>query len=126
MLQLIALAAAAISSVASVTAAPAAPSPLIQVTWVATPSGADIAAVYPSSAVAAGKGGAVLLECRVDTQGALDACKVQIEDPVGMEFGIAAMQLASRFKMAQTAPDGSSVVGRTVRIPIMFQISTGD
>lgn len=123
MLHLIALAAAAISSVASVTAAPR---PLTQVTWVATPSGQDIAAVYPPSAVASGKSGAVLLECEVDQKGLLDACKVQIEDPVGMEFGIAAMQLASRFQMAQTAPDGSSVAGRTIRIPIMFQITTGD
>lgn len=129
MLHLIALAAAAVSSVASVNAAPRALAPLTpltQVTWVATPTGQDIAAVYPPSAVASGKGGAVLLECQVDQQGLLDACKVQIEDPVGLEFGIAAMQLASHFKMTQTAPDGSAVAGRTIRIPIMFQISTGD
>lgn len=124
MLHLIALAAAAVSSAASVSAAQ--PPPLTQVTWVATPTGDDIAAVYPPTAVAAGKGGAVLLECRVDGQGDLDACKVQIEDPVGLEFGIAAMQLAPHFKMAQTAPDGSAVAGRTIRIPIMFQIAAGE
>lgn len=123
MLHLIALAAAVVSSTASLHAGPP---PLTQVTWIATPTGQDIAAVYPPSAVASGKGGAVLLECRVDKQGLLDACKVQIEDPVGMEFGIAAMQLASRFKVALTAPDGSPVAGRSLRIPIMFQISSGD
>lgn len=123
MLQLIAMAAAAVSSAAAINAAPA---PLTHVTWLATPTGQDIAEVYPPTAVAAGKGGAVLLECQVDGKGLLDACKVQVEDPVGMEFGIAAMQLAPRFKVALTAPDGSAVAGRTLRIPIMFQIAAGE
>lgn len=120
MLHLIALAAAAVSSAGAMAAQPA---PLTQVEWLATPTGQDIASVYPPTAVAAGKGGAVLLECKVEAEGALDACRVQIEDPVGLEFGLAALQLAPMFKMAPTAPDGTAVAGRTIRIPILFQIA---
>lgn len=128
MLHLIALAAAAISSVSAIQA-PSVQSnaALTEVSWVATPTGQDIANVYPPTAVQAGKSGAVLLECKVATGGALEACNVQIEDPVGLEFGMAALELAPLFKMAANAPDGSAVAGRTIRIPIMFSIvSTGD
>jgi len=128
MLHLIALAAAALSSASAIHTAPApANTALTEVSWVATPTGQDIANVYPPTAVQAGKSGAVLLECKVATEGALEACNVQIEDPVGLEFGMAALELAPLFKMAANAPDGSAVAGRTIRIPIMFSIvSTGD
>jgi protein TonB len=122
---LLALAAAALA-LGPVGKAPDA-SPLTEVHWVAAPSGADIAAVYPPTAVAAGKGGAVLLECRVAGEGSLSACQVQIEDPVGLEFGMAALELAPLFKMTAVAPDGTATAGRTIRIPILFQIvSNGD
>ena len=124
MLYLIALASAAISSAAVVSAAPA--PELREVTWVATPTGQDIANVYPPTAVQAGKSGAVLLECKVATQGSLEKCAVQIEDPVGLEFGMAALELAPLFKMSASAPDGSATAGRTIRIPIMFSIVQGD
>jgi TonB family protein len=125
MLHWIAMAAAAASSAVSIQTAPA--PDLLEVNWVATPNGQDIANVYPPGAVETGKGGAVLLQCRVATHGELEACQVQIEDPVGMEFGLAALELAPLFRMAETAPDGSAVAGRTIRIPIMFSIvSNGD
>lgn len=125
MLHLIALAAAVVSSAAAIKAAPA--PTLTQVTWVATPTGQDIANVYPPTAVEAGKGGAVLLDCRVATEGSLEGCSVEIEDPVGLEFGQAALELAPLFKMEKQAPDGSDTAGRRIRIPIMFQIvSNGD
>jgi TonB family protein len=125
MLHLIALAAAIMSSASAIQTAPA--PDLREVTWVATPTGQDIANVYPPTAVQAGKSGAVLLECKVATEGALEACNVQIEDPVGLEFGMAALELAPLFKMAANAPDGSAVAGRTIRVPIMFSIvSSGD
>jgi protein TonB len=125
MLHLIALAAAAISSSGAVQAAPT--PALTQVEWVATPTGQDIASVYPPTAVSAGKSGAVLLQCKVAAEGSLTACNVEIEDPVGLEFGMAALELAPLFKMAPTAPDGSAVAGRTIRIPILFSIvSNGD
>ncbi len=122
MLQWIAVAAAAVSSAAAIRTAPA--PDLVEVNWVATPNGQDIANVYPPTAVQAGKGGAVLLECKVAKAGSLETCRVQIEDPVGLEFGVAALELAPLFRMAETAPDGSKVAGRTVRIPIMFSIVT--
>lgn len=124
MLHLIALGAAALASVAAIETPPAAP--LTAVTWVATPTGQDIANVYPPSAVQAGKSGAVLLECKVASAGGLEGCNVQIEDPVGLEFGMAALELAPLFKMSAKAPDGSAVAGRTIRIPIMFSIVSGD
>ena len=122
MLHLIALAAAAIASAG---ASAAAPEPtLTQVEWVATPTGQDIADVYPADAARAGKGGAVLLDCRVAAAGALEKCQVEIEDPVGLEFGAAALELAPLFRMATLAPDGTAVAGRRIRIPIMFQLVT--
>ena len=122
MLHLIALAAAALTTGG---AASAAPEPtLTQVEWVATPNGQDIAQVYPPDAARAGKSGAVLLDCRVAAEGSLEGCAVEIEDPVGLEFGVAAMQLAPLFRMAVVAPDGSAVAGRRIRIPIMFQLVT--
>lgn len=124
MLHLIALAAAAVSSASAIAAAPA--PELREVTWVATPTGQDIANVYPPTAVEAGKSGAVLLECKVATQGSLEGCAVQIEDPVGLEFGMAALELAPLFKMSANAPDGSATAGRKIRIPIMFSIVQGD
>ena len=104
----------------------AAPPALTEVEWVTTPTGQDIANVYPPSAVEAGKSGAVLLECQVAARGSLEGCHVQVEDPVGLEFGLAALELAPLFRMTETAPDGSAVVGRTIRIPIMFSIVAGD
>ncbi|MBI1196934.1 MAG: TonB family protein [Phenylobacterium sp.] len=122
MLHLIALATAAVTSAAAVQAAPT--PALREVEWIATPTGQDIASVYPPTAVKAGKSGAVLLECRVAAEGSLDGCSVEIEDPVGLEFGLAAMELAPLFRMTATAPDGTATAGRTIRIPIMFQITT--
>ncbi|MFZ5721109.1 MAG: TonB family protein [Pseudomonadota bacterium] len=124
MLHLIALAAAAVSTAGSIQAA--APPPLTSVEWVATPTGQDIANVYPPTAVEAGKSGAVLLECQVAAKGSLEACQVQIEDPVGLEFGLAALELAPLFRMTEVAPDGTAVAGRMIRIPIMFSIVAGD
>lgn len=124
MLHLIALGAAALASATAIETVPTAP--LTAVTWVATPTGQDIANVYPPTAVQAGKSGAVLLECKVASAGELEACNVQIEDPVGLEFGMAALELAPLFKMSAKAPDGSAVAGRTIRIPIMFSIVSGD
>lgn len=125
MLHLIAMAAAVVSSAAAIKAAPT--PALTEVNWVATPTGQDIANVYPPTAVSAGKGGAVLLDCRVATEGSLEACQVEIEDPVGLEFGQAALELAPLFKMTKQAPDGSDTAGRRIRIPIMFNIvSNGD
>ena len=124
MLHLIAMAAAVVSSASTLPAQTA--RPLTQVEWIATPTGQDIANVYPPTAVAAGKSGAVLLDCKVATQGSLEQCQVEIEDPVGLEFGLAALELAPLFKMAAQAPDGSDTAGRTIRIPIMFSIVVGD
>lgn len=125
MLHLIVMAAAVVTSAPSAPAPP--PEPLTQVEWVATPTGQDIAGVYPPTAVVAGKSGAVLLDCKVAETGALEACQVEVEYPLGLEFGLAALQLAPLFKMAATTPDGAAVAGRSIRVPVMFQIvSNGD
>lgn len=99
---------------------------LTEVEWVATPTGLDIARAFPPDAVAGGRGGAVLLDCEVDALGRLAACAVEVEEPVGLSFGLAAMELAPLFRMATLTPSGEPVAGRTIRIPILFQLSTGD
>ena len=112
MLHLIAMAAAAITAAtpASVQAIKAAPAPLREVTWVDTPTGQDIANVYPPSAVQAGKGGAVLLQCQVAEEGSLEACQVQIEDPVGTPRRVGRDELSAFWDETHGLPDAVSLV----------------
>jgi protein TonB len=60
------------------------------------------------------------MHCKVTITGALSDCEVLDETPEGMGFGAATLRLAPRFQMPATTPDGKSVEGATVDIPIRF------
>ncbi len=82
--------------------------------WTAAPTAADMAAVYPAKAKAAGLGGGVELACTAMSSGSLKDCDVIAEAPRGYGFGSAARTLAQSIKVAGV-PNGTEV-----RVPISF------
>jgi len=91
--------------------------------WTAVPSITDVKAVYPPLARQQHVEGMVLLSCRVTATGALEACSVLKEGSPGSGFGQAALALVPKYRMNPKAPDGQSMEGATVALPVRFQIT---
>jgi TonB family protein len=89
--------------------------------WLDKPSGADVDAVYPPRAVKEGVGGTAEMECAATAEGTLGRCRILQETPAGYGFGDATLNLAGKFRMAPKTPDGHSVQGGIVRIPLTFR-----
>jgi TonB family protein len=87
---------------------------IVQPTWSAAPSFADVAAAYPVGA--GGVSGHVVLRCRVVAGGALKNCGTQLEYPPGKGFLGAAKSLVARFRLATPAEAGWSYVD----VPVSF------
>ena len=88
--------------------------------WRRRPSLEEVARVYPAPALAARQGGLARLACVADAAGLLRDCYVAGEDPAGYGFGEAALRLQSIYAMRPMLPDGRSVTGGRLRIPIQF------
>jgi TonB family protein len=87
--------------------------------WAATPTRAEMEAVYP--AAGGGVRGSATLACRVKANGTLRTCEKITEAPRGRGFGHAAKLLSDRFRLGVlTLADGRSVEGADVRIPFQF------
>ena len=84
--------------------------------WVRKPDGQDMARFYPG-----GGSGAAVVRCHVDEAGKLEPCEVVSETKPG--FGAAAIKVAGRFKMKPVLPNGHSVKGGVVVVPIRWQIN---
>jgi hypothetical protein len=93
--------------------------------WIRKPSGRDLANVFPKAALEKRKGGRATIRCQVTVEGFLDACKVRSEEPVGMNFGAAGLQLAPQFRMSPKIRGGKAVPGGDVSIPIIWEAPTG-
>ena len=106
------LAAAPALSQPATAPAPAAAAP----TWLSRPTAADVERVYPPEALKQALGGLARLQCTVNAQGALEACRVAAEEPDNAGFGQAALQLAPLFKMVPQA----ALTGTKLTIPIRF------
>lgn len=65
--------------------------------WVAAPSFADVAGVYPD--IGGGVAGQVVLHCALQRDGTLHACRTLYLKPTDRDFDVAAMKLAPRFRM---------------------------
>lgn len=114
------LVAAAISPAAAQDNSLAPPNLPVRTKWESLPNGDDVVRAYPARARRNGVGGAVVVTCGVDADGYLRGCEILAERPEGYGFGEAALSLMPRFKMKPLSPDGKTVEGGKVTIPIGF------
>jgi protein TonB len=91
-------------------------------TWIAKPSGAQLARYYPQRAMNLGLNGAATLNCAVNAVGTVRDCTVVAETPADMGFGAAAVKLSRFFRMQPKTEDGQPVDGGQVSIPVSFRI----
>ncbi|HET9160760.1 MAG TPA: TonB family protein [Caulobacteraceae bacterium] len=89
--------------------------------WVKAPSAAQVNAAWPAAAKAAHAEGKVMLQCKLQADGPLRACKVLSEEPANAGFGHAAVLLARQF-IGYTTKEHEE---RDVRIPIAFNEDPG-
>lgn len=87
--------------------------------WVKIPRQEDLAAVWPQAAVRKGVDGRVMVRCVVTVEGLLNRCEVLSEDPPGLGYGAAALQLTPQFQMKPQLVNGAPVES-TVVVPINF------
>jgi protein TonB len=90
--------------------------------WVRKPTGDDLGRVYPREARDKGIPGWAKMRCKVTAKGTLTGCETVEEFPELMGFGPAVLRLAPKFQMSAKTPDGRSVEGASVEIPIRFQM----
>lgn len=88
--------------------------------WDRIPTADEIARFYPMAALKDGLGGRTVIVCAITASGTLRDCKVALEDPAGVGFGAAALDLATMFHMRSKTKDGVPVEGKQVRIPVRF------
>ena len=85
--------------------------------WIRKPSSDDLAGVFPKAAIKAGKDGRAEIGCDVTVEGFLQNCKVLSEQPEGLGFGPAALQLAPQFRMSPRIRGGKPTTG-SVTVPV--------
>jgi TonB family protein len=78
---------------------------------------------YPVKARQAGQEGRAVIRCLVRATGLLTDCVVASEEPVGFEFGAAALQLAPLFKVRPATAGGHPVDGASAQVPISFRLA---
>jgi hypothetical protein len=88
--------------------------------WVAKPAPADLTDAYPVSAYETGQGGTVTMICRATALGDLDRCEVIKDTNPEAGFARPSLKLTGLYKMKSVGPDGASVAGRLVRIPVVW------
>ena len=68
----------------------------------------------------------VRLKCRLIGDGHVDSCVVLKEDPPGLGFGAAAINLSSTFKVRVRRRTGKNLTDTEVVIPVSFKQATDD
>ena len=104
------------TAVGQISAAPAA-TVITSPHWIQTLQAEDIARSYPAAAARSEISGAAELECAVDQDGRMSACRVFAEAPENAGFGAAALQTAVKFRIA---PASLPPAPATVFIPIHY------
>lgn len=104
--------------------APTPPEPFVITAppWRSRATGDDVARVYPRDALRRGIEARATVECRVAADGRMSDCTLVSVEPPGLGFEEAALKLTPRFRMHLTTPDGMSVVGGTIRMPLRFSL----
>lgn len=87
--------------------------------WVRKPSPQDMAGVFPKEAVKRNRDGRASIKCDVTVEGFLQNCKVVSEDPPGLGFGVAGLQLAPQFRMSPKIRGGKAM-SSDVTVPIIW------
>ena len=90
--------------------------------WRSRATGEDVGRVYPRDALRRGIEAAVTVECRVASDGRMSDCAVVKVEPAGLGFEEAALKLTPRVRVHLTTPDGTSVVGGVIRMPLRFSL----
>lgn len=92
--------------------------------WTVLPSAEDLRAVLPEAAKKAGVLKAkVVMVCTVAADGGLAGCQTQSEDPPGLGYGAATVQLARTFKLSIWSTEGLPTVGGRVTVPIRYDMT---
>lgn len=94
--------------------------------WRQAPSYADVLAAYPAKARAEKVSGSATLDCRVDKDGRVSACRPLHESPEGYGFGPAARSLSHLFATPTDDGKGASVAGSRVHLRVSFAAETLD
>ena len=102
--------------------APSSPNMVIRPVWIRRPSAFDFARLYPRDAMSAEAQGQTATSCSVTDEGALISCITLSEQPVGLGFAKASLSLMKKFKMKSVDLEGQPVAGRSVRIPIRWNL----
>ncbi len=103
-------------------ASEAAPSSITEPDWVSQPTIREFSEQYPKIANALSIAGRATIACEVNVAGGLDECAVVSEEPRGLGFGQAAINMSPAFKMRPQALNGIPVAGGEVRIPVRFAL----
>ena len=93
---------------------------VVRPSWIQTPTGEDIGRVTPQLESPPAEV-QVLMACRINGAGRLEACAIRSESPAGLGYGAAALALAPVFRMPDVDMDGRPVAGRMVQIPIIWK-----
>ncbi|MGR4865342.1 TonB family protein [Caulobacter sp. LARHSG274] len=94
--------------------------------WAKKPTAEALAAAFPTAAAKKGVDGRAVLACQVTIEGYLQGCKVEAEDPEGLGFGAAALQLSPQFRMTPKIRGGKPQPGGQVTIPVDWRGFRGE
>jgi len=99
--------------------APRRPPEMYDPLWLRRPDSDTAVRVYPRDAIKAGiKSGRANVVCEVKHDGFLKDCEVVEEEPAGLGFGAAALQLAAVMQMNPWTAQGAPVDGARIELPI--------
>ncbi len=94
--------------------------------WTKMPTAEEMSGYYPRLPWMFGMKGMVYLDCSATAAGTLQHCFVESEQPSGLGFANAALQLASFFQLRPRVVNGTPVDGVPVRFCISFQLPPPD
>ena len=90
------------------------------------PSATDVALAYPASALRDGVNGTATVACVIALNGLLDDCNIVAENPLGQEFGAAALSIMRHFRYAPTSESGERSAGMHKRLVVRFTVPNAE
>lgn len=107
-------------------AAPASPAPMpvTNPDWGTMPNAGDLSGYFPELAERLAVSGNATARCTVGPRGDLLGCWVAAENPLGMGFGFAVLDLSTFLQMKPTDKAGSPTVGRAYALQAAFNPRT--